>query len=367
MRGIIDGTETEQNIKECQSLLELKENLKHMAHIRLRKDGRYEGIICFRGKYYSVYERNLNKIKPKINKKLKELKQQNLLPTISNYTKNSPTLSFWYETWLENDKKPFIGKKTLQMIENIFHNHILPKLGNVRLLDLDKTKIQTFLNGMQKSRIKEMTSNYFKACITQAFKERLIEYNPFDTVKFDKKIKSDKVGFTAYEQQQILEYLKENDLRVYKIILLYLCTGCRRSELKTIKLENIQNDYLLIQGTKTENAVRYLNVSPALKDFITNNIEMIQSFPEHYIAKKFREVLNHLQIKGTIHSLRHSFATNHYFLGTNAKLLQEWMGHSTINITLDIYTNVNPTINRTTEKNLIKKVYNNLYYYTSEI
>ena len=47
-----------------------------MAYIKTRKDGRYEGVICFKGKYFSVYERDLNKLKTKITKRYKELEKE---------------------------------------------------------------------------------------------------------------------------------------------------------------------------------------------------------------------------------------------------------------------------------------------------
>ena len=344
---------------------QIKKEIDIMPSIRQRKTGLYEARLSFKGKYFSVYDRSLQKLKTKITKKFKELeKAYKNEKTLAKTKKDWISLNQWYKEWIENDKKPFVSNRTVELIEGCFRVHILPKLGKIKLNDLDKTKIQAFLNGMPKSRTKEITSNYFKACISQAYKERLIEYNPFDTVKLDKKIVSDKVGFTAEEQKRILEHLKQNDLRLYKIILLYLCTGCRRAELKTIELENIKEDYLLIQGTKTKNATRYLNISQDLKNLIIENIDLIHNFPEDYISKRFKKALTELGIKGTLHSLRHTFATNHYFLGTKAKLLQEWMGHSTINITLDIYTNINPTIKAENEKRLIQEIYNNLYYYS---
>lgn len=336
-----------------------------MAYIKTRKDGRYEGVICFKGKYFSVYERDLNKLKTKITKKYKELEKEfKYQKTLATTKKDWVTLEYYYKEWLENDKKPFVSPKTLQIIDNAYRNHILDKLGKVKLKELDKTKIQKFLNEMPKSRVKEMVTQYLKACVTQAYKERLIEYNPFDNVKIEKKIKTEKAAFTAEEQKLILEHLKNNDTRLYKIILLYLCTGCRLNELPTISFDNKAENYILVNGTKTDNAKRYIRISEELKNIIVDNLEMINNLPTHYIAKKFRKTIEELKLKGSIHTLRHTYATNHYFLGTPAKQLQVWMGHSTINLTLDIYTNILPTIDAKVEKNMILELYNNLYYYT---
>ena len=97
-------------------------------------------------------------------------------------------------------------------------------------------------------------------------------------------------------------------------------------------------------------------------------LETIPLFPKtemHWITAKFRKILHELKIEGSLHSLRHSFITNHYYLGTPAKQVQAWVGHSSIQMTMDIYTNIDPQINAKEEKNKLLKFYNNLYYYTN--
>lgn len=62
----------------------------------------------------------------------------------------------------------------------------------------------------------------------------------------------------------------------------------------------------------------------------------------------------------SLYRLRHTFATNHFTLGTPAKRVQEWLGHGSISLTLDTYTD----IDRTASAESIKKLYNR-YYYTA--
>lgn len=336
-----------------------------MASIRERKDGRFEGRISFKGKYFSVYEHDLEKLKKKITKKLKELeKEYKHQKTLAQTKKDWVSLEYYYKEWLENDKRPFVSQATLGSIENVFNKHILPRLGKIKLQDLDKNKIQRFLNQYSVSRTKELITTYFKACITQAHKERLLEFNPFDTVVTDKRIKSEKKAFNASEQKRILEYLKNNEPDWHNIILCYLCLGCRRSELYTIKIENIKNGLVLIQGTKTQNATRYVNITPEFEKILIATINTLPDVDNDWITKKFKKVLNALKIEGSLHSLRHTFITNHYYLGTPAKQVQAWVGHASIQMTMDIYTNIDPLINAKEEKNEILGLYNNLYYYS---
>lgn len=336
-----------------------------MANIRQRDNGLYEARISFKGKYFSVYDRDLYKLKTKITKKIKELsKEYKNEKTLANKLKENLTLKCWYEKWLEEDKKPFVSKDTMKSITSVFNNHILQRFENYKITQLTKTVIQKFLNDIEKSRTKDLITLYFKSCITQAYKERLIEFNPFDTVKIGKKTISEKVGFSAKQQMLILEYLKTTDKDFYYIILFLLCLGCRRIELQRIQKEDISKSLILIHQTKPITTTRYIKISNEFEKVIKENLHIIKQFSADWTTKKFGRVLKALKIKGSLHSLRHSFATNHFYLGTQTKQVQVWLGHSSINMTMDIYTNLDPKINAQEEKEEIKKLYNNLYYYS---
>ena len=365
LNGLLDSEN--QNATEMALIVsQLKKEIDIMPNIRKRKNGLLEGRLCFKGKYFSVYARNLTDLKIKIKRKFKELeKEYKQIKTLAYTKKDWITLEGYYQEWLENDKKPFVSKATYTSIINAFEKHILLKLGKLKLKELSKSIIQRFLNGYENTRRKELIITYFKACITQAHKERLIEHNPFDTVIVQKKIKADKKGFTCDEQERILKYLKISAPTWYNIILCYLCLGCRRSELFSIKTENIKNGLVLIQGTKTEKSTRYINISTEFEKILLETIPFFPKTEMHWITTKFRKILNELKIKGSLHSLRHSFITNHYYLGTPAKQVQAWVGHSSIQMTMDIYTNIDPQINAKEEKNKLLKLYNNLYYYTN--
>jgi integrase len=51
-------------------------------------------------------------------------------------------------------------------------------------------------------------------------------------------------------------------------------------------------------------------------------------------------MLGHLKL--SFHDLRHACATLHFSKGVHPKVVQELLGHATINITLDTYSHVLP-------------------------
>ena len=102
-------------------------------------------------------------------------------------------------------------------------------------------------------------------------------------------------------------------------------------------------------------------MSSEFSNYIKPYIEQGKRIKVKDIGKEFKEICNKLNIKKPLlYRLRHTFASNHFILKTPIKLIQEWLGHSTISLTLDIYTDYDKTASY--EK--IKKLYNNFYYIT---
>ena len=61
------------------------------------------------------------------------------------------------------------------------------------------------------------------------------------------------------------------------------------------------------------------------------------------VSNQFRKaVARHAMPYLSVHGLQHSWATLALQAGIHPKIVQERLGHSTISITLDIYSHVNP-------------------------
>lgn len=327
-----------------------------MPTIRYRKDKRYELRFYVNGYQYSVYSRDKSKLQKKYKEKLAQVKKVKREVVPSKYI-----LEEWVDTWINTYKKPFISEGSYENIQIYFNKHILPTFGKMKLTGITIDLIQPFLNKMVKSRTKELIITYFNACLKKAKDLDYIKKNPFDLVVKDKKIKNVRPAFNIFEQEKILNHIKEKDFEFYKIILFYLATGVRRNEALTISPKDFNGLTLHIKGTKTLNSDRKIKITQSLKDVIINNQSHIFDYKENYVTKKFKTYINEIGIDGTLHSLRHSYATNQYYLGTPAKEVQILMGHSEINITLNIYTNIEIEQNKNKIVNKIKEVYNKYY------
>lgn len=284
-----------------------------------------------------------------------------------------------YEWLLE--KKEYIKESTYANYSNNIFNHIIPKLGNYYLNDLNHKVIQDFLldlykngrkdnnGGLAEKTIKDITI-IVKGSIKKGINENKIKHIEL-TFNYPKDNKENKLYvLTKREQNKITNYVLENISSRNVGLLISLYSGIRIGELCALKWEDIdfkknclninktiQRVYIkgkdkntskvIITTPKTKNANREI---PINKDFL-EILKKVKSNKEHYVLsgsekyieprtyrKYFNKVLNGLKIKHlNFHSLRHTFATNCISLGVDYKTVSELLGHANVNITLNLY------------------------------
>ena len=90
----------------------------------------------------------------------------------------------------------------------------------------------------------------------------------------------------------------------------------------------------LIFTTKTGGPVRGLNVAETLNNYVKkiNKQEELRAAKEHREPEYFERI--------TPHTLRHTFATRAFESGIPPKVVQQILGHSSLEMTMDLYTHV---------------------------
>lgn len=345
-----NNTENETYVFQNNYLTENDE----MRNIILRNDGRYMGRKQTGGQIITVYARNANECATKLKRAIKDALKN------PKTKKVEYKLYDWLDNWYDTYKAPFISLDTAKKIARVIQ-HIKTHLENLNLYSLTTQIIQKYLNGIAQSRAKEFIVLYFNASLQKAEDLDIITKNPFKAVIKEQKLNNIRSGYTLEEQKIILQAIKNTDIE--KIILLYLITGIRKGELATINLAtdlDLKQKTLRIQSEKkrnSKNKYRYI-------DLTDNAIALIQGCGQEikmntdYIYRKLKTLLTPFGIETGLHRLRHTFATNHFYLGTPTKLVSSWLGHETVELTQNIYTH----IDRTITKNDILKLYNNLYF-----
>ncbi len=351
IESLCENLMNNQNDIKSEVKPELLKGDINMKGITLREDGRYAIRKTINGIRITKYAKNLNEAK-KIYTKLKK----NL---IENTQKTSKILFVeqWTKQWIDKYKKSFIKKETLEGIKTIIKK-INKTFGKKILKELTSDEIQIFLNKIPKSRTKERLQTYFNALLQKAEDLQLINKNPFKLVIREKKGKYKRESFNFKEQELIINGIKETIIE--HEIMIYLLTGCRPNELPKKENFDFENNLITINGTKNENAKkRIIPMSNEFSNYIKNYLQNNNILEENIIVKEFKKLCEKLGIKNpALYRLRHTFATNHFTIGTNIKYVQKWLGHYSVSLTLDTYTD----IDETASKEKIKKLYNNFYY-----
>ena len=143
-----------------------------------------------------------------------------------------------------------------------------------------------------------------------------------------------------------------------------MITGLRRREFDFKNIDkNLYQEDLILKAVNLKGRnqiIRYKQIQLTKEGYkiIKNNIELIKKYNEEEVYRKFAEILKELKIEGSIVTLRHTFATNNFYLGNPELFISRQMGHSTSQITKDNYTDLDYHLS----KEKILKIYNNLYY-----
>lgn len=350
-------SKNEKQKNNADLLFLTKEKGENMKGITKRNDGRYMIRKTIDNQRITKYAKTIAEAKII----LKNMLLGKIKPTKKEHIKNY-TLEQYSTLWLELYKKPFVKAKSYSEIKG-FVNKFNQKIGQIYLKDITTDTLQQFMNTMQRNRRKEKTAMYLNAVLQKAVDTGIILKNPFKAVIKDKKMKCKNNAYTYTEQVKILNAIKRTDIE--HEIIIYLMCGCRPKELPTKQNFDFENNIINIHGTKNDNALhREVEMSQNFASYIKQYLQTNEIKPELYVSRKFTQICNNIGIeKPLLYRLRHTFATNHFTLGTQPKYVQIWLGHSEISMTLDTYTD----IDRTATKEKIKKLYNNFYYIKDEI
>jgi len=148
------------------------------------------------------------------------------------------------------------------------------------------------------------------------------------------------------EERYIVEVLAKADLEEKLLISMLYGLGLRISELSTLKLEDIKENWIQIHGKGSK--VRELPLLQELKRLI--GLYRDSYVPKKYLFEKGNAPMNAAQLrykltkcfkreglKATPHQLRHSFATHLLDHGARIADVSELLGHETM-ATTQIYT-----------------------------
>lgn len=191
-----------------------------------------------------------------------------------------------------------------------------------------------------------------KSMLNRAVDWGVIDFNPIVKVK---PLKVDK-KFHYFERSEVKKIVEGAEQSLKTAIIILLHTGMRRSELWNLRWRdvNLKNRTITIKphtgfSTKSrkirsipisEELHRHLKILKRDSDYVCRSYEHI-----HTLRRKFVELLEDLGLEGTLHDLRHTFASHLAMNGAPIPVIKDLLGHANISTTM-IYSHLSPGIHR---------------------
>lgn len=303
---------------------------------RKRSQNCFEIRFTHKGKIVAIYGKTAKECRANYQIYINDLKVMRL-------TKRY-TFGLWYEKWVDLYKKPFVKASTLEKIKSTFRIYILPFIADKNLRMIRTDDVQAIINRISdKPRTQTVAFIHLNACFTQAFKTGLITHNPCSAVAIKKNKGNKGKALTNEQYIKLINYLKDNEPPITNLVLIYLFTGMRRSELLNISYSDLDfnKKEIFVHGTKTICSDRVVPTSDKVLSLFPKKDKPFSNWTKNMVDYHFKAITKKLGFKKiTIHSLRHTFATRSIELGADMAVVQQWLGHASISLTIDTYTHL---------------------------
>jgi len=305
----------------------------------------------------------------------------------SNITTYKELASLWWESY-----KHTVKPNTQLNVRRLLDNHILPLFGSYKLDKLTTPLIQNEVNKLADKTNKGEEGAFLYYDSLHALNKRILQYGvvmqaiPFNPAREvilprnTQKAKREKIKhFDNQELKKFLDYLDSlnlNKFRYYYENTLYkflLATGCRINEALALSWSDIDLDNAVVHITKTLNYKQETN-SPKSKtslrdiDIDQATVSMLKQYKRRQVQEAWQigrsetvvfsdfihEYPNNRTLQTRLrthfkrakvtnigfHGFRHTHASLLLNSGIPYKELQHRLGHSTLSMTMDIYSHL---------------------------
>ena len=292
---------------------------------------------------------------------------------------NSLTLGEYLEKWLSFYCSSRLAPNTIRGYRVNIYNHIIPHIGDVKLCNLSPDMIDDLYYQLRCEGLSPTTILYVHAVLRKALntamKRRMVTENVIDFVDPPRKQKYKPKFINGELMSKLLEYSKNTEL--YIPLLLALSFGLRRGEILGLFWRDINFDMgtITINQTatfvnngveytspKTDSSGRVLLMPDSLKvelmrwkirqprsvflDVVCTTLDG-RLLTSNRFQTLFKRALKACDLPDMrIHDLRHSYATLMLENNISPKIVCDILGHSSVDVTLDIYSHVLTTMQK---------------------
>ncbi|MDA2567071.1 site-specific integrase [Bacillus cereus] len=367
-----------------------------MASFRKRND-KWEYRIRYKemGKYK---ETSKSGFKTKKEAQLAAAKIEEKLVNGSNIQDGKITFNEYLYEWLNVFKKGNVAPRTYMVYEKNIRLHILPVFGELKLKDLTRIKYQKFINNLlekySKKTVETINVTMHHALDTAINELGILEKNPTTKIKLrTTRVSSKNDDIKCYdidELHQFLTYIlnEKGSLKYYSLFMFLSRTGLRIGECLALQWEDIdfeeqkllikktlittkRNEKILFGPPKNRSSKRTISldsstISHLRKMKVEQNKQVLKN-GKYY--KDYNFVFTHednscmlhpstlkFLLKAcktgnfkyiTLHGFRHTHAVHLLQSGANIKYVSERLGHSSIDMTANVYLHITKSMEET--------------------
>lgn len=340
-----------------------------------RKNGKYVA------RFQSVSNKRVEKTFTKVNEAKRWLAEKKFEDRHSNIgSSTSMTVNAWFEYWINNIKMNTVRHTTLKNYIDRYTYTIKEHLGNMIISEVRPMHCQNVINIMNSKGYSQSTMRQSKitmhAMFESAVENEIILKNPVTkSVKCPTAKTKNVNALTLSEQEKLLEVASNSSL--YYHYLFVLQTGLRVGELIGLQWEDVNFDKRTITISraahfhtlndmrmgepKSASSYRTIPLTDSAYNILVelrkerkrNKVINLEYKNFVFLNRKDRPTTNIVYNnmlaklckkagieKISIHVLRHTFATRCIEAGMRPKTVQKLLGHSNINITMNLYVHV---------------------------
>ena len=352
-----------------------------------RKDGVYQARYTDRwGKRKTIYGNDIRLLRKQLAEEITDNER------FSN-VKEDITLDYWFGRWMEVYKNKSVRPNTKREYTHIYQKNISPYLGDRNINTLIKSDIQLLIDTASDNGYAYERQNKIKVILRdmlqRAVEDQLVINNPVSGIKLraDKEIKAQ--ALSEEEQNIFFDYCRNTFYE--NLFNVAVNTGLRPGELFALQLSDIDLEkghievnktlvyqkYLTdrkkefhIEPPKTKQSYRKVPINSICMSYIERQFELKKIISSkrpkqqnnYLFVTKFNTPLNSQIYSDAIravikqinivrpfdeqfpvfsgHTFRHTFATRCFENGVDAKVVQSYLGHASLKMTMDLYTHV---------------------------
>lgn len=318
----------------------------------------------------------------------KQLAEMLCMIQTGGITKQSTmSVESWLTQWLDLYLTDIAETTRAGYVESC-HSRLYPYLGKVQINLLQTSQVQGWINTLSKNnglapKTIRNAFNILNAAMKKAVVLQMIQRNPCDGAVLPKGTPAIRTVYSTAETNAVLQATKGSDVHI--IAVLGLTVGLRRGELAALRWDDVDLDNGIIhintnrvvaagkvyeKDPKSKAGKRSLYVHSdtlnVLKEeyakYLADKEEQGAAFkdsgrvirksdgsaynPDSILQKWERYAKRNNLPYIPLHAMRHTCATTMNAAGVNAKVLQEYIGHSDFNLTYNVYTHVLPEQNK---------------------